>query len=114
MEEVLHNCNCIVRNKIIKVQYKCMCIIIYIFVHGYLCKYVTLIAVCPVKGQIRLECASHPDCHRTCNDTGPIACPRVCIPNGCQCPRGTVIDEEKNECVTPNQCLGMHYITTYR
>ena len=68
---------------------------------------IILIAVCPVKGQIRKECASHPDCHRTCyNVTDPIVCPAVCIVKGCECPEGTVIDKEKNECVTPNECKG--------
>ena len=67
---------------------------------------VTLIAVCPVRGQIRRECASHPNCHPTCNNTRPLACPRICIPNGCECPSGTVIDETSNECVAPNECEG--------
>ena len=67
----------------------------------------TLIAACLVKGQIRKECASHPDCHQTCDSDGPLACPRVCIPNGCECPAGTVIDEAINECVTPSECEGM-------
>ena len=64
----------------------------------------TSIVVCPVKGQIRKECASHPSCHLSCNSTGPGVCPAVCIINGCECPNGTVIDEEKNECVTPREC----------
>lgn len=65
---------------------------------------VTLIAACPIKGQIRRECASHPDCHRACGSLGPVACPRVCIPDGCECPPGTVIDRTKNECVPPSEC----------
>ena len=68
-----------------------------------------MITVCPIKGQVRRECASHPDCHQTCNTTGPVVCPRICIVNGCECPDGTVIDEYKNECVTPNECEGMLY-----
>ena len=66
------------------------------------------ITACPIEGQIRKECASHPSCHRTCNITGPIACPRVCVVNGCECPAGQVIDEDGNECVTPNECEGIH------
>ena len=61
---------------------------------------------CPVQGQIRRLCASHPRCHRTCNNIGPIACPRVCIINGCECPLGTVIDEATNKCVRPKECKG--------
>ena len=72
---------------------------------------VTLIAACPVKGQVRKECAAHPDCHRTCNNTHDptIVCPLVCIVNGCECPEGTVIDEARNECVTPKECKGTQY-----
>ena len=72
---------------------------------------IILITACPVKGQIRRECASHPDCHKTCNTTGPVPCPLVCIVNGCECPRGTVIDEAINECVAPRECTGIHYYT---
>ena len=67
-----------------------------------------LIAVCPVKGQIRKECASLPSCHRRCNSADLIACPKVCVENGCECPEGTVIDEVINECVAPSQCSGTH------
>ena len=68
---------------------------------------ITLITACPIKGQVRSECASHPGCHRTCNTTGPVACLPVCIINGCECPDGTVIDEDKNECVAPKECEGI-------
>ena len=54
-----------------------------------------LITACLIKGQVRRECASHPGCHQTCNSTGPVACPAICIVNGCECPNGTVIDEDK-------------------
>ena len=66
-----------------------------------------------MKGQIRKECASHPSCHLTCNSTGPVVCPLVCIPNGCECPNGTVIDEAINECVAPSQCTGTQDIFKY-
>ena len=72
-----------------------------------------LIAACPIEGQIRRECASHPDCHRTCNTTDPVPCPFVCIPNGCECPRGTVIDETENKCVSPTECAGKVYNYIY-
>ena len=62
---------------------------------------------CPIKGQIRVECALDPSCHLACNSTGPVPCPRICVVNGCQCPTGTVIDWERNECVHPRQCEGM-------
>ena len=66
-----------------------------------------LITACLVEGQVRKECASHTDCHQTCNNThDPIVRPAVCIVNGCECPDGTVIDEDKNECVAPRQCEG--------
>ena len=68
-----------------------------------------LIAVCPIKGQIKKECASHPSCHQTCNSTGLSVCPAVCIINGCECPDGQVIDEVKCQCVTPQECEGIQY-----
>ena len=67
---------------------------------------ITSITACPIEGQVRKECASHPGCHQTCNTTEPVACPAVCIVNGCECPDGTVIDEDKNKCVTPRECEG--------
>ena len=64
---------------------------------------------CPIKGQVRYECASHPRCHRTCNDRpDPTICPLSCIINGCECPRGTVVDFSKLECVPENECEGTH------
>ena len=63
---------------------------------------------CPIKGQIRKGCASHPSCHQACNSTGPTLCPQICIVNGCECPDGQVIDWDTNECVTPNECEGTH------
>ena len=69
---------------------------------------INLITACPIEGQIRRECASHPTCHRACNSTDIIICIRVCIVNGCECPAGTVIDWEKRECVY--ECEGIHKI----
>ena len=58
-------------------------------------------------GQIRSECASLSSCHLTCNNRDtPQICPLVCVINGCECPAGTVIDEDKNECVDPTECPG--------
>ena len=71
---------------------------------------ITSIVACPIKGQIRKECASHPGCHQTCNSTNTTVCPAVCIINGCECPNGTVIDENRNECVTPSECAGIQTI----
>ena len=68
------------------------------------------LANCPVEGQVRKECASHPNCALTCNTTGPVVCPLVCIVDGCECPNGTVIDEAKNECVAPSECPGTYYM----
>ena len=66
------------------------------------------ILACPIKGQVRKECASHPSCHQTCNNNETVLCPEICIVNGCECPDGTVIDEDKNECVAPSECIGMY------
>ena len=70
-------------------------------------------AVCPIKGQVRKECASHPSCHEACNSTDPIICPLVCIINGCECPAGTVIDWDKRQCVYPRQCRGTQHMHRY-
>ena len=67
-------------------------------------KHIPLTVGCPIKRQIRVKCAPHPSCHRTCNSSGILPCPAICIINGCVCPPGTVIDEEKNECVVPRKC----------
>lgn len=68
----------------------------------------TSIARCPIKGQIRRECASHPSCHQTCNGSVSDVCYLSCIINGCECPNGTVIDTVKFECVQLHECSGMH------
>jgi len=65
---------------------------------------------CPIEGQIRKECASDPSCHLTCEKPVGGICPLVCIINGCECPAGTVIDEDIGECVAPKECGSMlHY-----
>ena len=76
-------------------------------------KCIILIIACPIKGQVRKECASHPSCHLSCNNTEPGPCPLVCIINGCECPTGTVIDEEKNECVALSECTAGMPIHNY-
>ena len=68
-----------------------------------ICSFVFFITACPVGGQIRVGCGSA--CNMTCaNMNMGIACPDVCIINGCQCPDGTVIDEQSNTCVVPSDC----------
>ena len=62
---------------------------------------------CLVMGQERKECASHPSCHRTCDKLGGGACPQICIINGCECPTGTVVDEDENKCIAPSECKGL-------
>ena len=50
-------------------------------------------------------------CNITCaNMNTPQVCPLVCVVNGCECPAGTVINEETNSCVPPTDCpgTGMH------
>ena len=58
---------------------------------------------CSVGGQIRVGCAS--PCNITCANVDTVMiCPTVCVINGCQCPRGTVIDEQSNNCVPRSDC----------
>ena len=62
---------------------------------------------CTIKGQVNKECASHPNCTKTCNNrNNPVACIQACIPYGCECPNGMVVDEERNECVATSECPG--------
>ena len=75
----------------------------------YLKNFVIHVA-CPVKGQIRTECAPNYNCHLTCNSTEPRPCLPICIIGGCVCPSGTVIHVERNECVYPNECKGILHI----
>ena len=59
-----------------------------------------------------MGCASDKSCHLTCeNQNTSIVCPLVCNLNGCQCPDGTVIDEDKNQCVEPTECPGIYPLT---
>lgn len=62
---------------------------------------------CSIKGQVIGKCASHPDCAKTCKNRTEVGCIQQCIPYGCECPDGTVIDEQKNECVAESECPGM-------
>lgn len=60
---------------------------------------------CTIKGQMMKECASHPSCVKTCNSTyNTTPCAHKCIPYGCECPNGTVVNERRNECVAPRTC----------
>ena len=67
---------------------------------------------CPFEGQIRTGCAPHLDCTKYCNDTDePLkSCIESCVVNGCECPNGTVVDEEKNACVPLGECPGMSFV----
>ena len=54
------------------------------------------------------DCALHPSCHKTCNNINEsVVCSHNCIPNGCECPDGTVLDKEKIECVDMSECPRM-------
>ncbi|XP_065887614.1 uncharacterized protein [Dysidea avara] len=71
---------------------------------------------CLVKGQIKKDCAADPSCQTTCVSrfNFGIVCPEICAiaeVNStqqpltlCECPDGMIIDEDKNECVTPSDC----------
>ena len=64
---------------------------------------VTMVTECPITGQERSECAS--PCNTTCsNYLMPIPCTANCVINGCQCPAGSVINEETNSCVVMENC----------
>ena len=95
---------------LIIMHYQFYCEYMYIrILNSLLIAYTYIIAVCPVKGQIRKECALQPGCHGTC-DNPDVICIPICIENGCECPTGTIIDEAINECVAPSECTGIHNI----
>ena len=73
-----------------------------------MCMFLIYFTECTIKGQIIKQCASYPNCTKTCNNTlGSIACAQICLPNGCDCPDGMVVDEENNECIDINDCPTM-------
>ena len=63
---------------------------------------VTMATDCPVTGQMRRDCASA--CGLTCNNYRGAICTAICVVNGCQCPTGTVINEETNSCIAMEDC----------
>ena len=74
-----------------------------ICIHSY-CVHVFLLGVCPVKGQTQRNCTT---CPTTCITRlqYKTPCPLVCHNEStCECPLGTVIDEDRNECVSPDEC----------
>ena len=62
--------------------------------------------ICTVKGQIFKQCGMDPTCATTCaNRFSFKACLEGCSANGvCECPAGTIIDEDSNECVPSSEC----------
>ena len=56
-----------------------------------------------MKGQVRVDCAT--SCVITCANMNTLqVCTESCQLNGCQCPQGSVINEEINTCVRPSDC----------
>ena len=68
-----------------------------------------IVTTCPIEGQEYTECGTA--CPLTCKTPKPFPCTAECV-KGCQCPAGTVLDEQNNTCV--EHCLippcerGMH------
>ena len=58
------------------------------------CSYI--VTTCPIEGQEYTECGTA--CPPTCKTPIPFPCTAECV-NGCQCPAGTVLDEQNNTCV---------------
>jgi len=74
--------------------------------------FVFIVLACRIKGQIREDCAPDPSCFQTCDIINGITsgqpCLERCAINGCVCPNGTVLNEERTECITPDLCKGIH------
>ena len=69
--------------------------------------FVFVFTACPVKGQIRKDVVRDPHCPSTCDTVDGIMmgpCYRQDVRYGCECPDGKVIDEDKNECISPKDC----------
>ena len=66
-----------------------------------------IVARCVIDGQECVEtCVTA--CPPTCENPEPKSCTAECIV-GCQCPNGTVLDEENNKCVMKKDC-GMYLV----
>ena len=66
-----------------------------------------VIGTCPVKGQIFKLCGIDPSCATTCANrfSFSFCSDLICSTDGvCECPPGTIIDEDSNECVPENEC----------
>ena len=51
------------------------------------------------------SCAS--SCPQNCHSPTDVACPQVCVVNGCECEEfGEVADEFTGRCVQREQCTG--------
>ena len=61
-----------------------------------------LTTACPVEGQVRVECASA--CNTCAKVNTPVICLKVYFVSSCQCPSGTVIDEQTDTCVPSPDC----------
>ena len=57
---------------------------------------VVIATSCLIEGQEYTECGTA--CPIACRNPNPAPCAPDCVP-GCQCPLGTVLDEENNKCV---------------
>ena len=61
-----------------------------------------IVTRCLIEGQRYTTCGTA--CPPTCKEPEKIiACTTDCVP-GCQCPFGTVLDEENKRCVKPELC----------
>jgi len=55
-----------------------------------------------------MECVPPAICAQTCDNYDLLQeCPPECGNFDCACPNGTVIDEDKNECVDRSECPGI-------
>lgn len=73
------------------------------------CVHITVVQECTIEGQVYTTCGSA--CPPTCRYI-PYGCIEQCIA-GCQCPRGTILDEAANKCVKKKEDCGMNK-TSYR
>ena len=63
--------------------------------------FIYIVTTCPIEGQEYTQCGTA--CPPTCKSPDLNGCILLCV-RGCQCPRGTVLDEENNRCVERNLC----------
>lgn len=79
-------------------------VLLNMIVTGYFCLILIILASCG--GDPNAESGCGGNCGRRCSDykKEDVACPLICMLNGCDCREGYVFDDNINKCVRPEDC----------